>query len=53
MNVYEVITFGYRIIVCLIAVLYLINIYIHQEFSKKFLGVLVVLPFLLRLFNIK
>jgi hypothetical protein len=53
MNVYAVITFGYRIIVCLVAVLYLINVCKHQAFSKKFLGVFVALPFLLRLFNIK
>jgi hypothetical protein len=53
MNVYDIITFTYRIIIGLIAVLYLINIVKHQEFSKKFLGVFVALPFLLRLFNIK
>jgi hypothetical protein len=53
MDVYAVITFAYRIIVGLIAVLYLINVVKHEEFRKKFLGVFVALPFLLRLFNIK
>jgi hypothetical protein len=53
MDVYEIITFGYRIIVCLVAALYLVNVCKHQEFNKKFLGIFVALPFLLRLFNIK
>jgi hypothetical protein len=53
MGVYDIITLAYRIIVCLIAALYLINVVKHQEFSKKFLGVFVALPFLLRLFSIK
>jgi hypothetical protein len=53
MDIYAVITFIYRIIVGLIAALYLINTIKHQEFRKKFLGIFVALPFLLRLFNIK
>jgi hypothetical protein len=53
MNVYDAITWAYRVIIGLIAALYLINIVKHQELTKKLLGVFVALPFLLRLFNIK
>ena len=53
MSVYDCITFAYRIIVGVIAVLFMINVCRHQEFSKKILGIFIVLPFLLRFFNIK
>jgi hypothetical protein len=53
MNIYNGITWCYRLIFSLIAVLLAINIFRHDSLTKKVLGVIVLLPLLLRLFNIK
>lgn len=53
MNVYNGITWCYRLIFGLIAMLLAINIFRHEPLTKKILGVIVLLPLLLRLFNIK
>lgn len=53
MDIFNLITWIYRCLFTLTAVLLLCNILRSQGWSKKLLGVFVVLPFLLRLFNIK
>ena len=53
MNMYSLITGCYRIIFALMAALFAINMTRHESLTKKLLGVIVVLPLLLRLFGVK
>jgi hypothetical protein len=53
MGIYDAITWCYRAIFALMAVLFAVNVVRHQEITKKLLGVIVLLPLLLRLFSVK
>ena len=53
MGIYDGITWCYRLIFILIAMLFAVNIFRHNSMTKKILGIIVLLPLLLRMFNIK
>lgn len=53
MGIYNGITWCYHLIFILIATLLAVNIFRHNSMTKKVLGVIVLLPLLLRLFNVK
>lgn len=53
MDIYEGITLCYRLIFGGLALLFMINVVRHQDLTKKLLGVVVLLPLLLRFFGVK
>ena len=53
MGVYDVITWCYRAIFALLTFLFAVHVVRHAEITKNLLGVIVLLPLLLRLFSVK